>query len=128
MRVWTIAILNVHAESVMKTVAAVALLCLVACASAISSQVLRVPLTKRVLTAEQVQASQTALRQYNLGVWSNQLRGEPQEADIPLLDFLDAQCMLRLPFAVSERYALRIACIHQWKESKCGVTFAEADV
>ena len=78
----------------MKVVAAIALLCQLACASAISSEVLRVPLTKRVLTAEQVQASQTAIRQYNLGALSNQLRGEPQEADIPLLDFLDAQCML----------------------------------
>ncbi len=55
---------------------------------------LRVPLTKRTLDAEQVKATQEALQAHNVKTLANSLRGEPEEADIPLLDFLDAQCML----------------------------------
>ncbi len=54
---------------------------------------LRVPLKKRTLDAEQVRATQTALHARNVRNVANALRGEPEEADIPLLDFLDAQCM-----------------------------------
>lgn len=75
----------------MKIVGPAILLCLLAHSHA--SSVLRVPLTKRVLSSEQVQASRAALRQLNINTWNNLLRGEPEEADIPLLDFLDAQCM-----------------------------------
>ena len=53
---------------------------------------LRVPLKKRTLDAEQVRATQTALHARNVRNVANSLRGEPEEADIPLLDFLDAQC------------------------------------
>ncbi|BDA43728.1 Aspartic proteinase oryzasin-1 [Coccomyxa sp. Obi] len=52
---------------------------------------LRVPLKKRTLDAEQVKATQSALQAHNLKILANSLRGEPEEADIPLLDFLDAQ-------------------------------------
>lgn len=54
---------------------------------------LRVPLKKRTLDAEQVKATQEALQAHNVKTLANSLRGEPEEADIPLLDFLDAQCM-----------------------------------
>ena len=74
----------------MRIVGGIVLLCLLALAHA--SAVLRVPLTKRRLSADQVRASQTALHQLNRNSWKNLLRGEPEEADIPLLDFLDAQC------------------------------------
>lgn len=54
---------------------------------------LRVPLKKRTLDAEQVKATQAAFQTHNLKILANSLQGEPEEADIPLLDFLDAQCM-----------------------------------
>ena len=76
----------------------IVLLCLAALAHA-SSSVLRVPLNKRTLTIEQVRASNEALKQQKLNTWSNMLRGEAEEADIPLLDFLDAQCVYPPAFA-----------------------------
>ena len=82
----------------MKITGGIVLLCLVALAHATSS-VLRVPLNKRTLTIEQVRASNEALKQQNVKAWSNMLRGEPEEADIPLLDFLDAQCNHNPAFA-----------------------------
>ena len=69
------------------------LTCLVAAASANSQgSLLRVPLQKRTLNIEEVKASRAALQQYNALQHGNALRGESEEADIPLLDFLDAQC------------------------------------
>ena len=60
---------------------------------------LRVSLKKRTLDAEQVKATQSALQARNVKYLANSLRGEPEEADIPLLDFLDAQCMLAISYA-----------------------------
>ena len=82
----------IHSSVNMKIVGGIVLLCLAALAHA-SSSVLRVPLNKRTLTIEQVRASNEALKQQKLKTWSNMLRGEAEEADIPLLDFLDAQCV-----------------------------------
>jgi len=69
------------------------LTCLVAAATANSEgSLLRVRLQKRTLDIEEVKASRAALQQYNALQHSSVLRGESEEADIPLLDFLDAQC------------------------------------
>ena len=69
------------------------LACLTALATASSQGSLqRVPLQKRTLDIEEVKASRASLQQYNALRHGNALRGESEEADIPLLDFLDAQC------------------------------------
>ena len=65
-------------------------ICLVGAAAA--NSVLRVPLHKRQLDIEQVKASKASLQHYNTLQRLNGLLGEAEEADIPLLDFLDAQC------------------------------------
>ena len=69
------------------------LACLTVLATASSEgSVLRVPLQKRTLDLEEVKASRASLQRYNVARRTNALLGESEEADIPLLDFLDAQC------------------------------------
>ena len=69
------------------------LACIIAVATGSSQgSLLRVPLQKRTLDLEEIKASRASLQQYNALRHSNALRGESEEADIPLLDFLDAQC------------------------------------
>lgn len=80
--------------TIMRGAGVLALLCLSIFLLAEAQQsALRVTLKKRTLDAEQVRATQTALHARNVRNVANALRGEPEEADIPLLDFLDAQCM-----------------------------------
>jgi hypothetical protein len=70
------------------------LLCLssVLLASAERPPLLRVPLKRRALELKNIQAARAALQAKYAGKRISALRGEPEEADIPLLDFLDAQC------------------------------------
>ena len=69
------------------------LACLTALATASSQgSPLRVTLQKRTLDIEEIKASKESLQKYNAVRHGNALRGESEEADIPLLDFLDAQC------------------------------------
>ena len=69
------------------------LACIITVATGSSQgSLLRVPLQKRTLDLEEIKASRASLQQYNALRHSNALRGESEEADIPLLDFLDAQC------------------------------------
>ncbi|KAK9915053.1 hypothetical protein WJX75_004180 [Coccomyxa subellipsoidea] len=78
--------------TIMRGAGVLALLCLSIFLLAEAQQsALRVTLKKRTLDAEQVRATQTALHARNVRNVANALRGEPEEADIPLLDFLDAQ-------------------------------------
>jgi hypothetical protein len=65
-------------------------ICLVGAAA--ENSVLRVPLHKRQLDIDQVKASKASLQQCNTLQRLKGLLGEAEEADIPLLDFLDAQC------------------------------------
>lgn len=69
------------------------LACLVAAATANSQDsLLRVSLQKRTLDIQQVKSSRAALLKWSSQQQHNALVGEAEEADIPLLDFLDAQC------------------------------------
>ena len=69
------------------------LACVVAAAAASSEgSPLRVRLHKRTIDIEEVKASKLSIQRYNALQHRNALLGEAEEADIPLLDFLDAQC------------------------------------
>lgn len=74
--------------------AVLVLLCLASAVlgSADQATFLRVPLNKRQLQLEDIQNAKAAVQSRYARMRLNALRGEPEEADIPLLDFLDAQC------------------------------------
>lgn len=96
----------------MRGAGVLALLCLsIALLAEAQDGVLRVPLKKRKLDAEQIKATKAALQARNVKTLSNSLLGGPQEADIPLLDFLDAQCTSSAHLTwLLERVHLSFAC------------------
>ena len=74
---------------VLRYVLALALVAGLACGSELPSSPIKVSLNKRPLGAEQIARTRDALQERYV---RSKLLGEAREEDIPLLDFLDAQC------------------------------------
>ena len=74
---------------VMRYVLGLALVAGLACGSELPSSPIKVSLNKRPLRAEQIARTRNALQERYV---RSKLLGEAREEDIPLLDFLDAQC------------------------------------
>lgn len=74
---------------VLRYVLALALAAGLACGSELPSSPIKVSLNKRPLGAEQIARTRDALQERYV---RSKLLGEAREEDIPLLDFLDAQC------------------------------------
>ena len=89
------------------------LACVVAAAAASSEgSLLRVQLRKRTIDIEEVKASKLSIQRYNALQHRNALLGEAEEADIPLLDFLDAQCKCRSCHAAARRFLVDCIYLH----------------